>query len=204
MSPALWFRPLAALSVLLAVSGCGLRTLIYHEDPTALAEDRSEEAREADERIRSDILSEFVVQEVGKLKNITVDVYESAVLLTGTVAAEEFRATAGRIAGGVDGVGPVVNEIQVVADASLVDAAEDLSIENRLKARLRDAEGINSFNLRWHSVNGTVYMFGRARTPEERDRALKIAREVPGVTGLVDHISVRAPTGVQSWLDNLL
>jgi osmotically-inducible protein OsmY len=49
-----------------------------------------------------------------------------------------------------------------------------------------------------------AYLFGRAKSKNERDRALGIARSVKGVKDVVDHIEVRGPEGTQSWVDNLL
>lgn len=191
---------LFGVAILLAVTGCDLYVPIFHEDPTIVSEDRSEAARELDETIRSDIISALVEQEVGTLKNVTVDVYEQRVLLVGTVTQESLREKAEKVASSAQGVEQVINEIQVVEDSSPRDKAEDLSIENRLKAALRDSSAVNSFNLRWHSVNGTVYMFGRATSDGEADAAAGVARTIPGVRDVVDHIAVRAPNAGRSWI----
>ena len=190
--------------MLFAVTGCDIYIPIFHEDPTEISEDRSDEAKQEDDRIRGDILSAFVEQDVGALKNVTVDVYAKNVLLTGTVAAKDSRNRAGAVAASAENVGKIINEVQVMEDPSLQDKAEDLSIENMLKASLRDSTRINSFNMRWHCVNGIAYMFGGASSQDERDRALEIARLVKGVKEVVDHIEVRRSEGAQSWLDNLL
>lgn len=189
---------------LLGLTGCDLNIPIFHEDPTTLSEDRSEETRQQDDRIRGDILSAFVEQQVGTLKNVTIDVYERNVLLTGTATSATAKETAGAVAVSAKDVDNIINEIQVIEDSTLRDKAEDLSIENMLKSDLRKAAGINSFNLRWHSVNGIVYMFGRAKGDVERDDALNIARAVEGVRDVIDHIVVRAPDGAHSWVDDLL
>lgn len=195
---------LFAVVALLVLTGCDLYIPIFHEDPTTLKDDRSEAAQQLDDRIRGDILSAFVEQEVGTLKNVTLDVYEQNVLLTGTVAGPEVKDTAGAVAASTEDVRNIINEIQVMKDSSLRDKAEDLSIENSLKASLRESARVNSFNLRWSIVNRVVYMFGRAKSQKERDTALEIARSVKGVKDVVDHIEVRLPDGAQSWLNNLL
>jgi hyperosmotically inducible protein len=195
---------LIGLAALIFVAGCDIYIPIFHEDPTKITEDRSEADKQVDDRIRGDILSGFVEEEVGTLKNVTVDVYERRVLLTGTVATEEVKETAGSVALSAEGVEQVINEIQVTKDTSLRDKADDLSIENRLKARLRKSTDVNSFNLRWHSVDGVVYMFGRTKSNSEKEKAIEIARSVPGVRDVVDHVAVQPPEGGQSWLNNLI
>lgn len=189
---------------LLALTGCDLYIPIFHEDPTTLSDDRSEEAQKLDDRIRGDILSALVEQEVGTLKNVTVDVYEQSVLLIGTVTSAQARDIAGIVAASAEDTGHIINEIQIVKDSSLLDKTEDLSIENSLKASLRKSTKLNSFNLRWHSVNRVVYIFGRMKSQVARDTALEIARSVKGVKNVVDHITIREPVGAQSWLNNLL
>jgi osmotically-inducible protein OsmY len=194
---------LIGLAALMFVAGCDLYIPIFHEDPTKITEDRSEADKQVDDRIRGDILSGFVEEEVGTLKNVTVDVYERRVLLTGTVATEEVKKTAGSVAMSVVGVKQIINEIQVTKDTSVRDKADDLSVENRLKASLRKSTDVDSFNLRWHSVDGVVYMFGRAKSEREKQKAIQIARSTPGVRKVVDHIAIRPSAGGQSWLDNL-
>lgn len=195
---------LIGFAVLLALTGCDLSMDIFTEDPTALSDDRGEDAQQLDDRIRGDILSAFVDQEVGTLKNVTVEVYEANVLLTGTVSDPEAKDTAGAVTASAEGVGNIFNEVQVIEDSSPRDKAEDLSVENRLKTSLRGSTKINSFNLRWHSVDGVVYIFGRVKSEKERDKALEIVRSVKGVKDVVDHIVVRTLDGAQSWLNNLL
>jgi osmotically-inducible protein OsmY len=195
---------LIGLAALFFVAGCDVYIPIFHEDPTKITEDRSEADKQIDDRIRGDILSGFVEEELGTLKNVTVDVYERRVLLTGTVETEDVKKTAGAVAASADAVKQVINEIQVTKDTSLHDKADDLSIENRLKANLRKSTEVNSFSLRWHSVDNVVYMFGRAKSVGEKKKALEIARSVPGVRSVVDHIAVQPADGGQSWLDNLI
>lgn len=199
------YRParLIGLVALMLVAGCDVYIPIFHEDPTKISEDRSEADKQVDDRIRGDILSGFVEEEVGNLKNVTVDVYERRVLLTGTVSTEEAKTTAGSVAKSAVGVQQVINEIQVAKDTSLRDKADDLSIESRLKAALRKSTEVNSFNLRWHSVDGVVYMFGSAKSQKEKKKAIDIAQSMSGVRKVVDHIAVRPVTGGQSWLNNL-
>lgn len=186
----LWRVAALSVSIVLAVSACSSPTVIVLEDPRTYVEERSILVAREDARIRLDIQALYAEQEVGRLKNISVDVYEGAVLLTGTVVDIASKATAGALAASVEGANPVYNEIQVLPDAKLEDAAADLAIETRIKKELRDAEGVNSANLRWHTVNGIVYMFGRALSGAEHDLALTIVGKIPGVKKIVDRITV--------------
>ncbi len=176
---------------LLLLAACDSPTLVVLEDPRTYVEDRSLSQAREDARIRLDIQALFIEDESGRLRDVKVEVYERAVLLVGTVASQGDGLRAGTLAASVDAVGTVYNKIQVTANASLEDAAADLTIETKIKKRLRDADAVSSANMRWHSVNGVVYVFGRALSEEERALALRLMSEVEGVREVVDCLTVR-------------
>lgn len=183
-------RSLMAIAMLLPLAACQSPTLIVLEDPRTYVEDRTIRDARQDARIRLDIASLYVEQPSSTLTNIRVEVYETAVLLTGTVPAMSDKESAGALAASVEGVGPIHNEIQVVENASLAVAAADLTIENKIKQALRAADGIQSANMRWNSVNGIVYMIGRTLSEEEHTRTIAIVGEIAGVKQVVDRMKM--------------
>ncbi len=189
--PANRFAAAVVLIFVLAVVGCKSPTLIVLEDPRSFIEERSLLVSREDARIKLDIQSLYIEYAIGKLSDVTVEVYEDAVMLTGTVAEEADKERAGELAAAAEGAGPIYNEVQVAGDASLQDAAADLALETRIKKVLRKAEGIHSVKMRWHSVNAIVYMFGRALSEEERKRAVELTGAVSGVKEVVDRIKVK-------------
>lgn len=188
------YRSLLAMIALLPVTACQSPTLIVLEDPRTYVEERTIGDAREDARIRLDVASLYVEEASSTLTNIRVEVYETAVLLAGTVPTAADKDSAGALAASVEGVGPIYNEIQVIADASLADAAADLTIETKIKKALRAAEGIQSANMRWYSVNGIVYMIGRTLSEEEHERTLAIVRGIDGVKEVVDRMKM-VPTG---------
>lgn len=184
------YRLLMAIAVLLSLAACQSPTLIVLEDPRTYVEDRTIRDARQDARIRLDISALYVEQASSTLTNIRVEVYETAVLLAGTVPAMSDKESAGALAATVDGVGPIHNEIQVIGNASLTEAAADLTIENKIKKALRTAKGIHSVNMRWHSVNGIVYIIGRALSDEEHTRTIAIVGAIGGVKEVVDRMKI--------------
>jgi len=187
-------QTLAGLATVIALAGatagCQSPTLIVLEDPRTYVEDRSLRDAREDARIRLDIQALFAERESGELRNVAVEVYERTVLLVGTVTTPAARDESGALAAGVEGVGRILNEVQVVGDAGVQATAEDLTVETRIKKALRADDEIHSANLRWSSVNGIVYLFGRALSEAERDRAVAIVRDIDGVREVVDHTKV--------------
>lgn len=184
------YTAVVLVMVALAASGCQSPTVVVLEDPRTYVEERGIFVAREDARIRLDIQALYVEQEVGWLKNVTVEVYEGAVLLTGTVVDPAGKDTAGTLATSVEGASPIYNEIQIIPDAKLRDTAADLAIETKIKKALRATDEVKSANLRWHSVSGIVYMFGRALSVAERDLAMDVVGKVPGVKNIVDRIKV--------------
>lgn len=186
-------RPVLAgfiLSIATLISGCQSPTLVVLEDPRTYVEDRSLRDAREDARIRLDIQALFVEPETGALKDVKVEVYEQEVLLVGTTTTPAAREEAGLLAAQVEGIGPIHNEIQVIDSAGLQAAAADLTIETKVKQALRQDKDVNAANLRWHSVNGVVYMFGRALSEAERQKAIAIARGIEGVREVADLLKV--------------
>lgn len=53
------------------------------------------------------------------------------------------------------------------------------------------AKGVTSINYRWRSVNGVVYFLGLARSQEELDKVLALARQMDGVRDVVSHVFIK-------------
>lgn len=122
---------------------------------------------------------------------VSTDVYERVVMLTGTVKFHQNRDRATELVQSVRGVKRIVNAIQVTSDYGPIKAAKDLIIETKLKVRLLGAENIRSINFRWRAVNGVVYVIGVARTAQELARVLDIISKTKLVKKVVNYAWVR-------------
>src|SRR5207253_11268271 len=83
---------------------------------TTVAEDRPLSEAGTDLRIKTNILTAFAEQAKGLLVDVSADVYEGQVLLTGSVKKPEDCRTAESIAQGISGVHQIFNEIQVTEE----------------------------------------------------------------------------------------
>ena len=123
--------------------------------------------------------------------NIDVEVSQGRVLLTGTIENIDLRIEATRIAWGVKGVQTVINEIQISNSDNIINFADDLVISTKVKGKLILNEKINSLNYSIETVNKLVYIIGIARSENERDLVINIAREVYGVEEVIDYITIK-------------
>ncbi|MFN3075334.1 MAG: BON domain-containing protein [Alphaproteobacteria bacterium] len=161
-----------------------------------VAEDRSTVDQTRDTDIRLSLNRAMLEADSKIFSAIGIQVWEGRVVLTGAVTNPAYRDRAVAIAKGIPNVKTVLNEIQVVADeGGLAAFATDTLIEERLKARLLLADGVQSVNYSIHAVNGVVYLLGVAHSQEEMDLVLSEARRIDSVKRVVNHVRVRPKRG---------
>ena len=158
------------------------------------AEDRSLETLRDDTAITFDINEVLLGEKYRDLfPEISTDVYEHVVMLTGTVKFARNKQRATELVRGTKGVKRIINELQVTKNYGIGPAANDLWIETKLKVLLLGTKDIRSINYRWRSVNGTVYLIGAARSQTELNTVLNVIRTTERVKKVVNHAWIRAP-----------
>ena len=158
------------------------------------AEDRSLETLRDDTAITFDINEVLLGEKYRDLfPEISTDVYEHVVMLTGTVKFARNKQRATELVRGIKGVKRIINELQVTKNYGIGPAANDLWIETKLKVLLLGTKDIRSINYRWRSVNGTVYLIGAARSQTELNTVLNVIRTTERVKKVVNHAWIRAP-----------
>ncbi len=120
--------------------------------------------------------------------NLTVD--QGRVMVTGRAASAEQRATAVRLAGSVEGVREVINEVTVDSPGSLIDNAQDSWIGTQLRTALVLDGSVKSSNYSIEVVGGVVYLLGVARDQPELDRVIGHAKALAHVQGVISHVRV--------------
>ena len=162
----------------------------------AAVEDRSSDDIAKDLALMAKITANVIDKMGSEVISINSDVYEQKVMLTGAVEKPELKALAEKLTRSVEGVKTVDNEILVIkpldqqkgAAESFVD---DTVIESKINALLLDAKGVNVTNLRWRSVGGHVFLFGRALSAIERKKAISIVKDIKNVQSVKSRIFVR-------------
>ena len=151
--------------------------------------------------LRDDAVITFGINEILLSKEyrdlfaeISTDVYERVVLLTGTVKFAQNKQRATNLVRSVRGVTRIVNELQVTHNYGVSAAANDLWIETKLKVLLLGTKDIRSINYRWRSVNGTVYVIGLGRSQRELNTVLDVIRKTERVKKVINHAWAPLPT----------
>ena len=135
------------------------------------------------------VIAPVGVGEQGETYNINAD------LVAGHIA-ESLGAEKLILLTDVEGVKKLYNEMLVITDVekkkgvgeSFVD---DTVIETKINALLLDASGVNVTNFRWRAVGGRVFLFGRALTRPELDKAVGIVKGIENVLSVKSLTKVR-------------
>jgi osmotically-inducible protein OsmY len=117
--------------------------------------------------------------------HINVNSYNRKVLLTGEVADEAVKADISRIAGGVQNVTEINNELIVAPLATLSSRSADALTTSNVMLRMRDnGKDFRAERIEVVTENGTVYLLGLV-TRSEADIAKEVARTSSGVKKVV-------------------
>jgi len=121
---------------------------------------------------------------LGDRAHVNVTSYNRQVLLTGEVPNDQARQQVEQIAGRVENVRAIVNELGVMANTSLAQRSNDVLVTGKVRASLVDAKDLFAGAYKVVTERGVTYLMGRV-TQREADRATGIARTVGGVQKVV-------------------
>jgi osmotically-inducible protein OsmY len=124
--------------------------------------------------------------------DVSVEVYEGRVLLTGRVPSEEKRAEAVKISWSVVEVKDVINEV-AVSENPLLDLANDTWITTKLKSKMTFDKDILAINYSIETVGAVIYLIGIAQDKAELQRVLNHARSIDYVKRVVNHVRIKDP-----------
>ena len=174
-----------------ALSGCaGIVIGAGATAGVAALEERTAKTIASDTTIATKIRLSLVDTHEKLALGVAVEVYESRVLMTGTVPTEELRAKAIQLAWKVKEVKDVLNEIQI-SEVGLVDVAKDSWITAQLTSSLTFDRDVQAINYNIETVNGIIYLIGLAQNQRELDRVIARAREIGGVQRVISHMQIK-------------
>lgn len=130
------------------------------------------------------------------LGGVNVDVAEGIVLLAGNVQRPEDRIEAERIAWSAPNIAKVGNEILLKEKQSALRNTKDGILQQAVRTRLTADSNVKARNISLEVHDGIVYLLGVARTPQELERAARIASTTKGTREVVSYIKVVGDSAV--------
>ena len=123
--------------------------------------------------------------------NVSVEVTEGRILLTGSVEQIDERIEATKLAWGIEGVNEVINEIQISNDEGILDYADDLIMKTKINAKLLLDKDILNLNYSVEVVNSIVYLIGIAQSQKELDSVINISESTYGVQNVINYVRLK-------------
>jgi osmotically-inducible protein OsmY len=158
---------------------------------TAATEERGIRGAFSDTAIRARINELWLDHSAEMYQNVSLQVQEGRVLLTGKVKDPQMRLDAVRLAWQAQGVKEVINEIQVTEEGGFQSYARDTWISTQLKSKLLIDRQVSSQNYSIETVGGVVYIMGIAKSQAELDRVTNHARNLSYVRRVVSYVKLR-------------
>lgn len=199
------------LSLVMTLTGCP--TLLVETGKKAL-EDRTTNDQVTDTKLAASITTDLTKKDKSLLLDVSTDVWEQRVLLTGAVSDPRVKQEIVAMVRADERVRTLYDEIQIVSPEEQAErrkaaqekeqgepkkegfsqTVNDFWIETKISARLVTEPDVRSVNFRWRSVRNTVYIIGRARSEAELQRVLEICKSVDGVVSVKSFVEVRPLT----------
>jgi hyperosmotically inducible protein len=175
------------------------------------AKDRPATAKGSDHPIDDSVITTKVKARLVKDKqvharDIEVKTVNGVVELSGTVRSKREASKAASLARNVKGVKSVKNDLQVAAAAAPEKApakdrpatahgsdhpVSDSVITTKVKALYAKDKDVSFRTVEVKTVNGVVHLSGTAKSKQEADKAVSIARDCEGVKSVKNDIRVQ-------------
>ena len=154
------------------------------------SDERKSETMFGDSAITATIKTELIKDELVQGRKIDVDSVDGNVILSGVVESELQAARAVEIAKQYEGVKSVKNNMRI-GSKSFSEVVDDKVLGAKVKAKLINEPKVSSMNIDVDVHVGIVTLSGIVENEEARGRVLRAAREVEGVTEIVDNLRTR-------------
>ena len=187
------------LACLFGISACSAPALMFtgvSGSGAALTRQKSVGSSIDDTSIWTKIKAEFLKhhKEIpGIMTNISVEVLEGRVLLTGKVGTPDERIQILRMAWDQKGVIEVINEIKVPEQetkTSFKQYITDSWITGQVRSKLIANHDIHSMNYNIETLNGIVYILGIASNDNELQQVVSTAESVAKVEKVIAYVRV--------------
>ncbi len=134
-------------------------------------------------------------QNLQQNSRLSVDSFNSEVLLTGEVPTETIKLQIEQVLKSMPDVRQVYNELEVSVARGYSSTVQDGYITSKLLAKVTASDGVRASQIKVVTNNGIVYIIGRM-TPTQQNNLIDIANDTAGITELVLFTTIVNDTGV--------
>ena len=156
-----------------------------------IVQERSSKQAAIDILIKAKIEEAMFSDDYDKLfSKVRVLVYESRVLLVGTVVEENIKEKADQISWNTKNVKEVANYI-TIGKNDLIDYVKDTRISLELRAKMLTDKEVSEVNFSVTTENRILYLVGIAQNNKELNKVIRHASNIAGVKKIVNLIKLK-------------
>lgn len=127
-----------------------------------------------------------------KARKIDVETFRGVVQLNGFVDSGSERSKAADVAGKINGVKQVRNNLQVGdGKTTVAEAVDDSVITGKVKAAIAGDSALSGMQVNVETHEGTVLLSGFVDNADQKTRAGEMARQVNGVRSVKNDTEVK-------------
>ena len=130
----------------------------------------------------------LALKEKSYLLSINVKVMDGRIFITGKVNNPEGKLQITKLAWETKGVRSVKNDIKIKKKFNFKQSAKDLLITSQLRTALIFDKEIKATNYQIDTYKEKIYIYGIARTKDERKKVINEAKEILDVEGVIASI----------------
>lgn len=138
------------------------------------------------------VKSALISDETADADEINVEVYKGVVQLNGFVDSEQEKAQAAKVAGAVEGVKDVKNNLAIKQSKHTAgEVMDDSTLTAKVKSALIDDPSTKAGDIKVETRQGVVQLSGFVSSQAAKDAATKVAQSVSGVKSVQNGLTIK-------------
>jgi osmotically-inducible protein OsmY len=183
-------RSILLIFIFIIFAGCvgTASTGIFGTGVTLALDPRSIGTQIDDSVMQKNLLARLVLRDKSHLLSVKTKVLDGRIFLTGKVENPEEKLQITKLAWETKGVRSVKNDIKIKEEFNFKQSAKDLLITSQLRTAIIFNKKIKATNYQIDTYKKKIFIYGIAKTAEERELVINEAEEILDVKKVVASI----------------
>jgi osmotically-inducible protein OsmY len=183
-------RSILLIFIFIIFAGCvgTASTGLFGTGVTVALDPRSIGTQIDDSVMQKNLLTRLVLKEKSYLLSVKTKVLDGRIFLTGKVENPEEKLQITKLAWETKGVRSVKNDIKIKEEFNFKQSAKDLLITSQLRTAIIFNKKIKATNYQIDTYKKKIFIYGIAKTAEERKLVIKEAEEILDVKKVIASI----------------
>ena len=183
-------RSILLIFIFIIFAGCvgTASTGLFGTGVTVALDPRSIGTQIDDSVMQKNLLTRLVLKEKSYLLSVKTKVLDGRIFLTGKVENPEEKLQITKLAWETKGVRSVKNDIKIKEEFNFRQSAKDLLITSQLRTAIIFNKKIKATNYQIDTYKKKIFIYGIAKTAEERELVINEAEEILDVKEVIASI----------------